>query len=293
MKYSILVPVYNKEELLKKYFKYIENQTFKDYEVVVVDDCSNDNSYIYLYNIAQHHDNIKVLRNQKNLGIGMTRNVLLDNAQGEYIIFVDPDDYIEIDLLSEIDKENNDLDIIRFQNIIEPMTEEQNRIEKNKNKYRYSCEPTGIISGEEALLRWHIGERKINTFPWTYAIKKELYNGVQYPNVCILEDFPVTPYLIAKAKKVKAIDFTGYHYKKYDNSISSKKNDISFAIKKLNLFKEIIELTEKYINESGISDETKKTFISDIHNRYIIRKEKLEDILKNNTDTIPICKKKK
>lgn len=293
MKYSILVPVYNKEELLKKYFKYIENQTFKDYEVVVVDDCSNDNSYIYLYNIAQHHDNIKVLRNQKNLGIGMTRNVLLDNAQGEYIIFVDPDDYIEIDLLSEIDKENNDLDIIRFQNIIEPMTEEQNRIEKNKNKYRYSCEPTGIISGEEALLRWHIGERKINTFPWTYAIKKELYNGVQYPNVCILEDFPVTPYLIAKAKKVTAIDFTGYHYKKYDNSISSKKNDISFAIKKLNLFKEIIELTEKYINESGISDETKKTFISDIHNRYIIRKEKLEDILKNNTDTIPICKKKK
>lgn len=292
MKYSILVPVYNKEELLKKYFKYIESQTFNDYEVVVVDDCSSDNSYSYLCDISRNHDNIKILRNQRNLGLGMTRNILLDNAKGEYVIFVDPDDYIEIDLLNEIDKENNDLDIIRFQNVIEPMTEKQCMIEKDKDRYRYCCDSTSVISGEEALLKWCIGERKINTFPWTYAIKKELYNDIRYPDVRILEDFPITPYLIAKAKRIKAIDFVGYHYKKYDDSMSSNKADISFAVKKLNLLKEMIELTEQYIDMSEISEEAKKIFISDIYNRYFAREKKVESMLKNNASSIERGKKR-
>lgn len=275
MKYSILVPVYNKTEFLKKYFNYIENQTFKNYEIVVVDDCSTDDSYEYLCERAKNKDNIRIIQNKTNLGLGMTRNVLLDNANGEYVIFVDPDDAIEIELLSKIDEVNDNLDIIRFQNVIEPMTEKQQVIESAKDKYRYSCDPTDIISGEDALLKWHIGERKINTFPWTYAIKKKLYDDVRYPNIRMLEDFPITPYLIAKAKKVKAIDFVGYHYKKYDDSLSSNKNAMQFAIKKLELFKRVIELTENYIMRTNISEESKKIFINDVYNRYTIRERKV------------------
>lgn len=274
IKYTIMVPVYNKIECLKKYFLTIINQNFSDYEVVVVDDCSSDGSYEYLKKIEKMCDKLTVYRNKKNLGIGETRNILVSKSEGKYLLSIDPDDYIEVSLLREINKYSSlDLDIIRFQNVIEPVGQKQIINEQGKNLYRYSCKPTNIISGEEALLLWCFGERNINTFPWTYAIKKELFNGVYYPNTKVLEDFPITPYLIAKSSKVKAIDYVGYHYLKYDSSLSSNLN--KNAIEKLKTFKEMVELAKYYISKTGISRETKELYYKDVDNRYNIRKEKI------------------
>lgn len=274
IKYTIMVPVYNKIECLKKYFLTIINQNFSDYEVVVVDDCSSDGSYEYLKKIEKMCDKLTVYRNKKNLGIGETRNILVSKSEGKYLLSIDPDDYIEVSLLREINKYSSlDLDIIRFQNIIEPVGQKQIINEQGKNLYRYSCKPTNIISGEEALLLWCFGERNINTFPWTYAIKKELFNGVYYPNTKVLEDFPITPYLIAKSSKVKAIDYVGYHYLKYDSSLSSNLN--KNAIEKLKIFKEMVELAKYYISKTDISRETKELYYKDVDNRYNIRKEKI------------------
>lgn len=274
IKYTIMVPVYNKIECLKKYFLTIINQNFSDYEVVVVDDCSSDGSYEYLKKIEKMCDKLTVYRNKKNLGIGETRNILVSKSEGKYLLSIDPDDYIEVSLLREINKYSSlDLDIIRFQNVIEPVGQKQIINEQEKNLYRYSCKPTNIISGEEALLLWCFGERNINTFPWTYAIKKELFNGVYYPNTKVLEDFPITPYLIAKSSKVKAIDYVGYHYLKYDSSLSSNLN--KNAIEKLKIFKEMVELAKYYISKTDISRETKELYYKDVDNRYNIRKEKI------------------
>jgi glycosyltransferase involved in cell wall biosynthesis len=274
IKYSILVPVHNQLEFLKKYFKFIQNQSYTNYEIVVVDDYSTDGSYEYLSNL--NDPKIHLIRNSKNFGIGETRNILLSNACGEYVLFVDPDDYIEPDLLLNIDKENDNLDIIRFQNVIEPATENQKQLEYGKDPYRYSVEPTGVITGEEALLKWCLGEKQINTFPWTYAIKKELYNGTTFPSTNVLEDFAIIPYVLAKSKKVKAIDYLGYHYMKYDESLSANKNSIEFKKRKLDTFKRILLLAEHYILLTDISDAAKMTYIKDIHNRYRIRKEAIE-----------------
>lgn len=274
IKYTIMVPVYNKIECLKKYFLTIINQNFSDYEVVVVDDCSSDGSYEYLKKIEKMCDKLTVYRNKKNLGIGETRNILVSKSEGKYLLSIDPDDYIEVSLLREINKYSSlDLDIIRFQNVIEPVGQKQIINEQGKNLYRYSCKPTNIISGEEALLLWCFGERNINTFPWTYAIKKELFNGVYYPNTKVLEDFPITPYLIAKSSKAKAIDYVGYHYLKYDSSLSSNLN--KNAIEKLKIFKEMVELAKYYISKTDISRETKELYYKDVDNRYNIRKEKI------------------
>lgn len=274
IKYTIMVPVYNKIECLKKYFSTIINQNFCDYEIIVVDDCSSDGSYEYLKKQEKYCDKLTVYRNDKNLGLGETRNILVSKSKGKYLLFVDPDDYIEVSLLKEINKYFNlNLDIIRFQNVIEPIGEKQIINEQGKNLHRYSCEPTKIISGEEALLLWCFGERNINTFPWTYAIKKELFNDVYYPNVQVLEDFPITPYLIAKSNRVKAIDYLGYHYLKYDNSLSSGLNNNS--IEKLKIFKKMIELLKYYIDKTSISLETKELYYKDVENRYNIRKEKV------------------
>lgn len=284
-KYSFMIPVYNKAEYLQKYFNRIQNQTFSDYEIVVIDDCSkNDNSYQYLLGLAKVDKKIRLFRNEQNMGLGTTRNELLKKARGEYVIFVDPDDYIEEQLLEKIDEalqENPDLDIVRFQNVSEAMTQRQSEIENKKNPYRFCCEPTDVISGEEALLRWMLGINKRNTMPWTYCIKRCLYTNVEYPETNILEDFAVTHYLIAKAKRIKAIPFVGYHYLQYDDSLtknySSPEKELEFDRKKQLLFGIIIELTKKYISTTDISQKAKDIFFKDIEDRYMQREERLSE----------------
>lgn len=279
IKYSILVPLYNKKKYLIKYFSKIVNQSFDNYEVVVVDDASTDGSYEYL---KDNYKNINLIKNSKNRGLGYTRNVLLKNARGRYVLFVDPDDYIETDLLAEVDKEIADVDILRFQNIIEPMTLDKIEREKGKNKYRYGCEPVDNITGEEALLRWCLGERNINTFPWTYVINRDLYDGVFYPELNNLEDFAITPYLIAKAKKIKAIPYVGYHYLLYDDSLSNSNNDLSIKIQKLQTLYDVVQLAIANISGTDISDGAKKIYIEDVINRYNIRKEKVDALLESS-----------
>lgn len=281
VKYSILVPVYNKLEYLQKYFKFITNQTYLNYEIIVVDDNSIDGSYEYLSELENEYSNLHVYKNLENMGLGENRNILLSKSNGEYVLFIDPDDYVEIDLLKQIDINNDALDIIRYQNIIEPVTKNQKLKESDKDKYRYSVKETGIISGEEALLSWCLGERKINTFPWTYAYKKELFYDISYPKTTVLEDFAITPYLIAKSKKVKAIDYVGYHYLLYDDSLSKKDNDLESAKTKLVLLKEMILLSERLMNTTDLSNKAKKVYIDDIWSRYYIREEKVNNMIKS------------
>ena len=284
-KYSFLIPVYNKAEYLQKYFSRVQNQTFDDYEIIVIDDCSqDDNSYQYLFNLSMVDERIKLFRNDQNLGLGLTRNELLKRANGEYVIFIDPDDYIEEELLEKIDEallEEQDLDIVRFQNISEAMTEKQAEIEGRKNPFRFSCKPTGVISGAEALIGWMLGVNKINTMPWTYCIKRSLYNNVEYPETNILEDFAVTHYLVAKAKRIKAIPFVGYHYLQYDDSLTKNysfpEEELEFDRKKQLLFKYIIELTKQYVSTTDISPEAKAIFFKDIDDRFTHREERLAE----------------
>lgn len=278
VKYSILVPLYNKKESLMKYFSRITSQSFDNYEVVVLDDASTDGSYEYL---KENYENINLIRNNENRGLGYTRNILINNAKGKYILFVDPDDYIEIDLLKEIDKKIGDFDILRFQNVIVPMTPNRIAQEIGKDKYRYGCKIVDNITGEEALLKWCLGERNINTFPWTYAIKKDLYNGIQYPELNNLEDFAITPYLIAKAEKIKAIPYVGYHYLLYDNSLSNSDNNLRSKIKKLQTLYYVVQMAIFNINSTNISNESKKIYIDDVINRYNIRKEKIDSLLED------------
>ena len=88
MRVSILIPVYNQESLIERCINSIPKRD--DIEIIVVDDCSTDNTL----KVLEKFDNIKIIKNETNLGIGSTRNKLLDNASGDYIFFLDSDDYL-------------------------------------------------------------------------------------------------------------------------------------------------------------------------------------------------------
>lgn len=96
IKVSILIPVFNQEKLIKTCLASIPPRD--DIEIIVVDDSSTDNTW----KVLQSYKNIKCFRNPANWGIGLTRNVLLSHAKGEYIFFLDSDDYIYPDVFNDV-----------------------------------------------------------------------------------------------------------------------------------------------------------------------------------------------
>lgn len=97
-KVSIIIPVYNVEKYLRKCLDSVINQTLKDIEIICIDDKSTDNSLQILKEYAAKDNRFKILEQDNNQGQGIARNRGLDIANGEYIAFVDPDDYIELDM---------------------------------------------------------------------------------------------------------------------------------------------------------------------------------------------------
>lgn len=94
-KISIVVAVYNAEKTLKKCIESLLNQTYENTEIILVNDCSKDNSLDICIEYSKNYDNVKVISNERNFGVSATRNNGIDNSAGEYVSFVDSDDYVE------------------------------------------------------------------------------------------------------------------------------------------------------------------------------------------------------
>ena len=94
-KVSVIIPVYNGEKYLERTLNSVLAQTFKDFEVICINDLSKDNSLEILKEYEKKDNRIKIINNSQNLGAALTRNVGIDNAKGKYIYFLDADDYID------------------------------------------------------------------------------------------------------------------------------------------------------------------------------------------------------
>ena len=98
MKVSVVVPVYNVEKYIDCCMNSLLNQTYKPYEIILVDDGSTDNSGVIAENYSKEYDYIKVIH-KENAGLGFARNTGLDNATGDWVVFLDSDDYFDTNLL--------------------------------------------------------------------------------------------------------------------------------------------------------------------------------------------------
>ena len=114
IKISIIIPVYNAGNYIKKCIDSILSQTYENFEVIVINDGSSDNSWELLNKYYSDNKKIKLF-NQENKGVSMTRNFGIDNANGDWITFVDADDWIEnntLERIVNIIEQNNNLEII-------------------------------------------------------------------------------------------------------------------------------------------------------------------------------------
>lgn len=207
-KFSIIIPIYNAEKYLNRCILSIINQTYRDFEIILVDDGSKDNSGTICDKYAENDARIKVIH-QNNSGVSTARNAGLKNAVGDYIIFVDSDDYIEFDMLEKIkyilDKYDVDCIIYNLNNIIETKYVDEDELIENMIK---------LIKTET-----------INA-PWNKLYKRniiEKYN-IQYDErIEIGEDLLFSIKYISKIKKVYLLNERLYNYViENNNSLTTK-----------------------------------------------------------------------
>lgn len=246
-KFSIIVPVYNVEEYIGDCLESIINQTEKDFEVIVVNDGTKDKSI----EIAKKYP-VKIVE-EENKGLSAARNLGVKHAKGDYIIFIDSDDYIEKDLLKELSNAIKDKpDIVRYQ--IQEVYDDK-RVVKHEEKGFETC------NGEKAfseICKYYCVE---SACCYCYRRKFFVSNKFLFKEGTYHEDFGLIPLVIMKAKSVKSIEYIGYNYRQREDSIMTSQN-YSKVKKKVDDFLThyIFLITE--INKEKVNAQYFKSFIS-------------------------------
>lgn len=235
---SIIITAYNAEKTIEKCLNSILDTKYNDYEIILVNDGSIDNTEKVIELFAS--DKIKYYK-KKNRGVADSRNFGIDKAKGDYITFVDSDDYVASNYFEGIDKYiNEDVDIIKRKGIIV----KENKEEKIKGA------TFDIITGEDAFNKLCFTDIFLDTL-WSYVIKKSLFvdNNLYFEKDRFHEDFGLLPLLILKANKMVSLDDGIYYYVQTDNSIMREKN-VDKTIKKakdaLYHYDNILETIESY-----------------------------------------------
>ena len=234
---TIIVPVYNVEKYLDECLKSLSCQTFPDYEIICVNDGSTDGSRRILTEWESRIPYMRVI-DRENGGLSAARNTGLETAKGEYVVFVDSDDWVEPAMLSQLANEMNGTDIIC-----------------------YACRRTDNNSYDilkpESNKGWdyynqHALESRIVPFVciWQRCYRREflMANHLQFREGILHEDNEFTPRVCLKAKSVKVIPDVLYNYRVRPGSIMTTRS----LKNKESLITIGNELSELFANETGI-----------------------------------------
>ena len=207
---SIIIPVYKVEKYLEKCIQSVINQTYENLQIILVDDGSPDNCGKICDEYAKKDHRIEVIH-KSNGGLSDARNKGLEMAKGEYIGFVDSDDYIEADmyevLYNLLKQYNADVSICNF------YTVSQGKI-SIKNADNGINEYNRIEILKEILL-----DKNIQSYAWNKLYKKELFDEIKYPIGKKYEDIGTTFYLLEKCNKVVVTGKSEYYYINRQDSI--------------------------------------------------------------------------
>lgn len=217
---SIIVPVYGVEKYIKRCVDSILCQTYYNIEIILVDDGSPDKCGEICDEYNKLDMRVRVIH-KENGGLSDARNVAISLARGEYISFIDSDDWISPyyiqHLLDAVSISNADLGISWFESIFEGRILEVQVEKKIKN---YNC-----LSKEECLKKL-LYQNGIEISAWGKLYKRELFIGLSYPKGKLYEDIPVTYEIIKRSKKIAVISNIDYYYFQRKSSIQNMKFNI-------------------------------------------------------------------
>ena len=236
---SIIVPVYKVEQYLKRCMDSVLNQTYKNIEVILVNDGSPDNCPALCDEYAKIDSRVRVIH-KENGGLSSARNVALDSVKGDYIFFVDSDDWLALDTLEVLNEYlEEDYDMISFQRTY--LTEEKvvEKGEKNPKDMDVSQYIDASFLG------------RYDFFVTTKIFKAEVFNNIRFLEGRNYEDLEIMHRLFLNMKKVVGLDYFLYYYWKGNegaitNTITMK--NIKDHYLSAN---EIYQACKKYLEDRG------------------------------------------
>lgn len=279
--FSIIMPVFNTEKYLNKAIDSILNQSFKNFELIIIDDASSDTSYNVCKSYADKDNRIKLIKNEINLGVAKSRNKALSNISGIYLTFIDSDDYVELNLLETIYNKlkNNKIDLLKYS------CREEYVGKKDDIRYSKLCQIENSFFENKIEIQKQILEmEKIPLFGylWNSFYKVEIIkrNSIFFDEKCIVnEDFSFNVKYVSYIKNLYCMSFLGYHYmKRENNSLSTKKQDRYYELHMMKI-KLFLDMCDKL---SNLTEENKK-IIFWMYTRYVY--SAIERNLNNNLES--------
>ncbi len=213
---SIIIPVYNVESYLQRCLDSVSRQTFQDTEIICINNCSTDDCGKMLAQYAEKDSRVRVINNAVNLGVGMSRNIGLQAADGEFVYFMDSDDYIESGYLQQLydNAIKHNADITMNTSVW---------VEEDGKKHQYIHRPMPAIPEDGCYMDSVAASEKTYCVVWTRLFRRELLisNQIQFEKINYAEDivFNYAANIYAKSFFV----FPGssfYHYYRRENSLS-------------------------------------------------------------------------
>lgn len=254
IRFSIVIPVYNRVNILTRCIENVLAQNYPDFEIILVDDNSNDKSGKMCDDYASRYDNISAFHNKKNLGPGPTRNVGIKKATGDYVIFLDCDDKYDYDLLSKVAK---GIDGVNPDILVYSLWEEY----YNENgdiiyKYPHSL-PTSVLNKADDIheMVMILEEETMLGYPWNKAYNLEYIKktGAEFPDIAHVEDILFNIAAFENVTSLVILEDQLYHYcNEAHNRLTDKYLPNYFELQKKRIVK-LMELQERWnsLNEYG------------------------------------------
>lgn len=257
-KVSIVVPVYNVEKYLKRCVESLLNQTYSNIEIILVDDGSSDHCPVLCDNYAKKDDRVIVIH-KKNGGLSDARNCGLLKASGEYILYVDSDDYIERDSCEKL--------IVGMIENVDVVVGAYNELRSNKiiEKRHSNLSQNRIYNAKEYVIsaikcdEWY-APAWLNLYRKSFLIENNLYYKVGF----YFEDIEMLPRLFLANPKVTYVDYSFYNYVIRENSIMTSQETPEKVQMSLEIYSNWMKLFSK------VDDQLYKTYLYGILIKYYI-----------------------
>lgn len=232
---TVIVPCYNVEKYIDKCVQSLINQTYKNLEIILVDDCSTDNTWKIINKYSKNYENIKCMKNEKNSGAGYSRNIALKQAKNDYISFIDSDDYIENNyyesMMKQLKLEKSDLIVcdifVKYDSV------------DGTNQRSIACE--GKIE------KYNFIHNGLAASPCNKIFKKEDLLKYPFPEGIMNEDIATVMAIIINSKKISYNNEVYYNYIQRKSSVqnSSLNNSRLDIFKSLNILEKRVPINKK------------------------------------------------
>lgn len=248
LRLSIIIPFYNVEHYIARCLDSVYSQDIpeSEYEVICVDDCSPDNSVSIVEEYASKHANLRIVRNKENRKLGGARNAGLEVACGNYIWFIDSDDFIESNVLRDLcaEAEKEDLDVLHFNYEVYPVGASLHQI----NSFELMTGPEMFF--DKRFIWYH---DLVTAWRKLYRRSFLIENHIAFAEHIMWEDDDYSIIVFAKAKKVRHIDLHAYFYCSNPNSITRTNYNSTHIFYWIQLCDRLKHLKESF-EEEGLDE---------------------------------------